>query len=1023
MSIAQLCIDKKVITLGIAVAMLLAGTLAYTKLGRLEDPEFTIKTAQVVTIYPGATAEEVADEVTDKIEIAIQQLGQLDKVTSKSYSGRSIVKLDIKNTFSKKELPQIWDELRRKVGDMQHTLPPGCQPSVVYDDFGDLFGVFYAIYGDGYSYAELKEHAKLLRKELLLCQDVAKIEVIGDQQETVYLEVSRARMAGMGISPDMIQSVIQRQNTAQSAGNIEIGDKFIRIHPTGQLKTIGDIGDLMISRVHDNNKTTIRIRDIATLKRGYVWPAKNYIRYNGKPSIGLAISTVSGGNVITMGNAIDARMKELLLETPIGIEVGIISHQAQSVGVAISGFIVNLVEAVVIVIAVLLFAMGMRSGLIIGGILVLTVLSTVMVMQWMGIMFERISLGAFIIALGMLVDNAIVVTEEVLIAAQKGTSRSKAAVAVVEQTKWPLLGATVIAILSFAPIGASQDSTGEYCRSLFLVLMISLFMSWVLAITVTPLVASALLKKSKPVEGEAQKDPYDTAFFRAYRSFLRSCMNHRFISLIVMGVLLFAAIHGFKSVSQNFFPDSTRPQFMVHLWMPQGSAIDSTDRLITKLDDYTRKVDGVSSSTAMTGTGGKRFLLTYGPEDPDAAYGIIFVDVDDYKKIPEIARQIVSFAENEIPDALVYSQRFVLGPGDAQKIQMRILGSDPEVLRQLASKAIAVLHSDPKLVEVQSDWRNKVDLLQPIISEAKARNLGITRAEVARAMQRAYLGNTIGYLKEGDESLPIILRPPDKERANPDALYGLWLWSKALNSAVPVAQVVDRFVNTSEEARLGRQNRTACITVKCNTTGETAATAFARLMPQLLETIEAYPDGYWHEWGGEYESSTDAQSALVGKIPGIIAVMILITIILFNSIKKPLVIFMTVPLIVIGVTIGLLLCNQPFGFMALLGFLSLAGMQIKNAIVLVDEIQVQEKLGVDPFNAIINAGTTRLRPVSMAALTTVLGMLPLITDAFYVSMAVTIMFGLTFATILTMLIVPVNYALVFNLKDPAKNGG
>jgi len=1024
MSIAQACIDKKVVTLSVAAAMLIAGCIAYTKLGRLEDPEFTIKTAQVITMYPGATAGEVEKEVTDKIEIAIQQLGQLDEVRSKSYPGRSIINLDIKEKYGKKELPQIWDELRRKVGDMQHTLPAGCQPSVVYDDFGDVFGVYYAIYGDGYSYAELKEHAKLLRKELLLCQDVAKIDLIGEQQETVYLEISRARMAAMGISPAMIQSVFQRQNATQSAGNIEIGDKFIRIHPTGQLKTVEDIGDLMITQVYSDSKITVRIRDIATLQRGYLWPAKNFVRYNGKPAIGLAISTVSGGNVMTMGKAIDARMQELLRETPLGIEIGVISHQAQSVDVAIKGFIVNLAEAVVIVIAVLLFAMGMRSGLIIGGILILTVLSTVMIMQWKGIMFERISLGAFIIALGMLVDNAIVITESVLIAAQKGASRVKAAVAIVEQTKWPLLGATVIAILSFAPIGASQDSTGEYCRSLYLVLMISLLMSWVMAVTVTPLVTARLLPKSPPLkEGESEKDPYDTAFFRAYRSFLRGCINHRYLSLTVMGAMLFAAIYGFQHVSKNFFPDSTRPQFMVHFWMPQGTAIDSTDRLITKLDEYTRTIEGVRSSTALTGTGGKRFLLTYTAEDPDAAYGIIFVDVDSYKNIPAIAKKVVDYAVKEIPDALVYSQPFVLGPGDAQKIQMRILGSDPAVLRELADRALAVLHADPKLVEVQSDWRNRVDLIQPVISEAKARNLGITRAEVAEAMQRAYLGNTIGYLKEGDEALPIILRPPEEERKNPDSIYGIWLWSTALNSAVPVAQVVDRLINTSEEARLGRQNRSGCITVKCNTTGETAATAFARLMPQLLKTTAAYPNGYWHEWGGEYENSGDAQAGLIGKIPGIVAVMILITIILFNSIKKPLVIFMTVPLIVIGVTVGLLLFKQPFGFMALLGFLSLAGMQIKNAIVLIDEINVQQELGADPYTAIINAGTTRLRPVSMAALTTVLGMIPLLMDAFYVSMAVTIMFGLTFATVLTMLIVPVNYALIYNLKDPAKRGG
>ena len=1018
MSIAKTCIEKKTITLTLSVAMLIAGAISYTKMGRLEDPEFTIKEAQIITMYPGATAKEVEEEVTDRIEIAVQQLGQLKEVRSKSFPGKSIINAEIKETYSKDNLPQIWDELRRKVNDVQSSLPAGCQPSIVYDDFGDGFGVYYAIYGDGYSYADLKEHAKLLRKELLLCDDVAKITLMGDQQETVYLEISRARLASMGISPNAIQSVIDRQNTSQPAGHVEIGNKFIRIHPTGQLKTINDIGELMIAQVYDKDKTTVRIRDIATLKRGYVWPAKNYVQYNGKPCIGLAISTVKGGNVITMGKSIDKRLKELLRETPIGIEVGVISHQARSVDVAIRGFVINLVEAVIIVIAVLLFAMGMRSGVLIGGILILTVLATVMIMQRMGLMFERISLGAFIIALGMLVDNAIVITEAVLIAAQRGESRVKAAVNIVEQTKWPLLGATVIAILSFAPIGASQDSTGEYCRSLFLVLMISLLMSWILAITLTPLVTSSFLPKLNPEDAAKMKDPYDTGFFRGYRTFLTACIRHRWISMAVMLGMLFAAAQGFKHVSKSFFPDSTRPQFMMHFWMPQGTGIDSTHKLLCQLDNYARSVEGVTSTTAMTGTGGLRFLLTYSPEDPDSSYGIIFVDVDDYKQVPEIAKQIVEYGEKEIPDALVYSQQFTLGPGDPQKIQMRILGPDHTVLRQLADKALAVLHADPKLVQVQTDWRNLVDLIQPVVSEAKARNLGITRAEVASATKRAYEGITIGYLKEGDEALPIVMRPPREERLDPDALNGIWLWSRSLNAPVPVAQVVDSFKQSHENARIARRNRTPCITVKCNTTGETAATAFARLMPELLETTKGYPSGYWHEWGGEYEDSANAQAGLTSKIPGIVVAMIIITIILFNSLKKPLVIFMTVPLILVGVTVGLLTFKQPFGFMALLGLLSLAGMQIKNAIVLIDEIQVQQAGGAGELDAIVNAGVTRLRPVAMAAMTTVLGMIPLLVDAFYVSMAVTIMFGLTFATLFTLLAVPVNYAIVFKIKTP-----
>jgi multidrug efflux pump subunit AcrB len=1019
MSIAQFCIDKKVVTYALSAAMLLAGGLAYTKLGRLEDPEFTIKNAQIITQYPGATALEVADEVTDEIETAVQKMGQLKEVTSTSYPGKSIVLVEMKDKYGKADLPQIWDELRRKVGDIQGRLPPGCEPSVVIDDFGDVYGVYYAIYGDGYSYAELKEYAKLLRRELLLCQDVAKVDLLGERPEVVYLEVSRAKLSQSGITPEMIQQVVQGQNQSAPSGRVEIGDKYIRIHPTGELKSVEALGDLMIALTDSASRTTIRLKDIATIRRDYQDPPQNIVRYNGKPSICLGLSTVPGGNVITMGSAIDKRMKELQRETPIGIEVGVISHQAQSVDVAIKGFIVNLIEAVIIVIAVLLFAMGMRSGILIGGVLILTVMSTIMLMQGMGIMFERISLGAFIIALGMLVDNAIVITEAVLIAAQRGENRVKAAVAIVEQTKWPLLGATIVAILSFAPIGASQDSTGEYCRSLFLVLAISLLMSWVLAITATPLFASSYLKSAEA--GTTPEDPYAGSFFRGYRAFLAGCIRHRVLTSLVLAGMLAAAIIGFGKVKQNFFPESTRPQFMVHVWMPQGSTIEATDARISELDAYIRTLEGVTGSTAMTGTGGLRFLLTYTPEDPDASYGIIFVDVEDYKTITELADKVTAFARDKQPDVLVYTQRFVLGPGESQKIQMRILGPDPMVLRTLTDQALAVLNADLRLVEIQSDWRNRVDLIRPEIAEAKARNLGVTRADVAAALQRSYDGTPIGVFKEGDEALPIILRAPQVERGNPDALRSVWVWSKTLGRSIPIGQVVDRLVNTSEEACVGRRNRMLCVTVKCNTTGETAAEAFKRLSPQLNAIAAKFPSGYWREWGGEYEDTAKANAGLMSKIPPILGLMVLIVIMLFNSFRQPLVIFMTVPLALIGVTVGLLGFGQPFGFMALLGFLSLAGMQIKNAIVLIDEINAQKAAGIDDFNAVVNAGVTRLRPVAMAALTTVLGMLPLLVDAFYAAMAVTIMCGLTFATVLTMIVIPVNYAIVFKIPNPKRD--
>ena len=1032
MSIAQYCIDKKTITYVLSAALLFGGIYAYTKIGRLEDPEFTIKIAQIITSYPGATAEEVLNEVTDPIEIAVQQMGELKQVTSTSYPGKSIVQVEMKDTVTKADLPAVWTKLRHKVGDMQGSLPQGCSTPLVYDDWSDVYGVLYAIYGDGYSPAELKEYAKTLRRELLLCDDVAKITLLGERTETIYLEISRSRLAALGISPGEISAVISGQNDVASAGNITIGDRYIRISPAGKIDSVEELADLLIVHADPNTgeRSSLRLRDIATIRRGYDDPPSALLRYNGHPCIGLGISTVAGGNCIVMADSIDKRLAELLPETPVGIEIGVISHQATSVNTAIQGFLVNLIEAVVIVIAVLLVTMGLQSGVLIGLGLVVTVMATVLVMWQIGVLFERISLGAFIIALGMLVDNAIVITEAVLIAAQKGENKVKAAIAIVEQTKWPLLGATGVAILSFAPIGASNDSTGEFCRSLFLVLGISLLLSWIFAITLTPLLASSFLtagKKKKGAAGadaDAPVDPYAGGFYRAYRSFLEGCIRHRCLFMLLMLGMLVAACVGFGHVKQNFFPNSTRNQMMVHLRMPEGTAIEATDQRIRALADWIRTLDGVTGVTEMTGTGGMRFLLTYSPENDDTAYGILFFDLEDYHLFDDISRQVDDKAPELVPDALVYTQRFVLGPGDPQKIQMRLLGPDATVLRRYADRCAAVMHADEgNLVEIQTDWQNRVDLLRPIVSEARARNLGVHRTDIAGGLLAATDGVTIGAYKEGDETLPIVIRAPESERNDPESLLASWFWASNLGKSIPLAQVVEGLQSTSEEALLQRRDRMLCITVKCNPDpvgGETAATVFDRLAPKLLAACADMPEGYRTEWGGEHENSQDANSGLASKLPAVLLLMVLIVICLFNSLRQPLVIFMTVPLIIVGVVVGLLSFDQPFGFMALLGLLSLIGMQIKNAIVLIDEVNAQTAAGVAPYDAVVNAGVTRVRPVAMSAATTVLGMLPLVADAFYAAMAVTIMCGLTFATVLTMVVIPVNYTILFRIPSPEK---
>ena len=1014
MNIAEICFSKRIVTFGLALAVAIAGVRSYFRLGRLEDPEFTIRRAQVLTSYPGATAQEVAERVSDPIEIAVQRLGCVKHVTSVSSPGKSIVLVELKDECAGSGLPQIWDELRRKVNDMSGSLPDGCSKPLVYDDYGDVYGVFYAISGDGYSHAELKECAKSLRKELLLCADVAKIDLLGVLQEVIEIDIFRTKIAALGITPERLASVLREQSVPGDAGDLRIADKTIRIMPDGEIRSVEDFGDVMVA-------PNVFLRDIATVRRTYVDNPGILVKRNGRPSIGFGISTARGGNVVRMGEAVEKRMRELLAEMPIGIEADVISHQATSVKVAVDGFVANLAESVILVIAVLLFTMGLRSGLLIGGTLILTVLATVFVMDVFGIMFERISLGAFIIALGMLVDNAIVITEAVLVAANRGESKTDAAIAVVRETQWALLGGTAIAILSFAPIGASQNASGEYCRSLFLVIGISLLLSWVLAITVTPLLAAAVLKderhKTKDVKpGLPSKvsGPYDGWFFRAYRRLLEWCVDNRGFTLFALVCLLVASVIGFGRVKQNFFPDSTRPQFMVHVWMPEGTFIPKTDERVQAVAAAARKLPGVKGVSTFTGGGAMRFLLTYTPEDADSAYGLVLVDVESDRQIADLMRRIEDGAAELVPDAMVSCQRFVLGPGDPQKIQMRIRGDDPKVLRELGEKAIAAMRADPNLKEVQSDWRNRADMSVPNISEIRARKLGLSRSDVVRAFRAATAGVPVGTYLEGDEQLPIILRSPESERGE---IASTWTWSELLGKSVPVAQLLDDVGASSEEMRLRRRDQKYCLTVKSNPVeGQTAAEAFARLKPTLDELGRSFPLGYSFEYGGEYENSKEANETLAPTFLPILVAMVLTVLMLFNSVKKTVVIFMTLPLILVGVVAGLLAFDQPFGFMALLGFLSLVGMQVKNAIVLMDEIAANLRRGLKPYAAVIDAGVSRLRPVANASLTTVLGMIPLLTDAFYCAMAVTIMAGLAFATVLTMIVIPVNYALVYRIK-------
>tara|TARA_R110000765_G_scaffold265783_3_gene365252 strand:+ start:77 stop:3145 length:3069 start_codon:yes stop_codon:yes gene_type:complete len=1022
MSFAQLSIEKKVISWMFTLLLLIGGSVSYFDLGQLEDPEFTLKKAMVITMYPGASPQQVEEEVTFPIENAIQQLPYVDYVTSISSNGKSQISVEMKSNYRKEQLRQIWDEMRRKINDLSPSLPSGVYPSTILDDFADVYGVMYSVTGDGYSYDELKDYVDFLKRELVLVKGVSKVTVAGQQQAQVMVEVSTRKLAQLGIAPSHIFQLLQSQNTVSNAGKIRVGDESIRLHPTGEFKDVKELETLLISK--PGASELIYLGDVAKVYREYAEVPNNVIRYNSQQALLIGVSFMSGVNVVDVGKHIDDHLASLEYQRPHGIDINSVYNQPQEVQKSVEGFIISLLEAIAIVIVVLLLFMGLKSGILIGGILLLTVLGTFIFMKLFAIDLQRISLGALIIALGMLVDNAIVVTEGILINLKRGQTKLKAAVNIVEQTKWPLLGATVIAVTAFAPIGLSSDASGEFAGSLFWVLFISLLLSWITAITLTPFFANLMFKENefKNEEGQEDEDPYKGFIFNGYKAILDLALHFRKTTLILMVVLLCTAVVGFGSVKQSFFPASNTPMFYVDYWQEQGSDIRSTLEGVNKLEEFLQKEDLVEEVTSTTGQGAPRFMLTYAPEKSYPAYGQLIIRVANREAVATVMQTVRDYSNNHALSAQLKIKPMEIGPSTDAKIEARFSGPDPVILRQLAAKAEELIGKDDGAYNIRDDWRARTKMIRPQFNEQKARRLGISKSDLDNVLLTSLSGKQVGVYRDGTQLLPIIARSPANERLNVESVHDLQIYSPVLGVFVPVTQVVDEFIVQWEDSLIMRRDRKRTITIMADHDvlgDETPAKLFARIRGPI-ENMEL-PRGYELEWGGEFESSSKAQKAIFGSLPLGYLAMFAVTVLLFNSLKQPLVIWATVPLAIIGVSAGLLAMNAPFSFMGLLGLLSLSGMLIKNGIVLVDQINLELREGKSPYEAVFDSGVSRVRPVAMAAITTILGMIPLLFDVFFQSMAVTIMFGLGFATILTLIVVPVLYTVIFRIDyEPRK---
>jgi multidrug efflux pump subunit AcrB len=1026
-SLAKAALEYRAISYFLTMLLLVVGVFSYFSLGQLEDPEFSVKTAAITVNYPGASAEQVELEVIDLIETKLQEMVELKHIYSMARPGQAIIKVDLKNHYWSDDLPQIWDIVRKKINDIEHLLPPGVGKPKVGDDFGFVFGFFLGVTADGYNYAQLHDYVKALRKELSITPNIARVDTWGVQQRQIYIDVSKSRISQLGLMAEDIVATLQRQNMVVDAGSVDFQDQRIRVAPTGEFSSSEQIGDLAITGVEGRERLEgvrgdelIRVRDIGTVREGYIEPPLQIMRVNGLPAIALSIAPSAGANVVNVGRVIDERIKSLQSGLPVGIELHRISWQSDLVRESVSGFMVSLGQAVTIVFVILAFSMGVRMAIIIGLTgLIFAILGSFIVMAIWGIDLQRVSLGALIIAMGMMVDNAIVVVDGFVVRLKKGMDREAAAIEAASQPGIPLLGATLVACMAFYPIFASTYDTGEYAGSLFQVVAIALLTSWVLSQTVTPLICVDFIPDPK----QDGSDPYDNRFYQYFRNLLGSLMKYRSIFIVVMVAALGASIYSFKYVNQLFFPDSSRTQIMIDYWAIEGTRIQQTSASVELIEEELRQYDEVVTVNTFIGAGPPRFYLPVNPESANSSYAQIIVNVGNLPNVDIVIDRFENWLSQHNPGHITRVRKYAVGAFDDWKFEARFSGpanADPDVLRELAKQGMAILDTSPYAKEIRTNWRQRSREMVVEYNQERARWAGISRDNIARATRRSFDGNSVGLYREGDELIPIVIRSVEDERQSAASdLSTVQVLADYSTESLPLSQVIDDTLLEWKDNIIWRWDRRRAITVQAAPDSVTAPT----LMADVKQKIEAIPlpPGYTLEWDGEFNSAKESSEALAPGLGPTVIVMLIIIVALSNAYRPPLIMILVIPFIMIGVTPGLLVTGASFGFIALLGIMSLSGMMIKNSVVLLDQINLNIADGMSAYKATVEAAVQRLNPVVNAAATTVFGMVPLLGDVFWVAMAVTIMFGLAFGTLLTMLLVPVLYATFYRLRAPTEN--
>ncbi|WNC74137.1 efflux RND transporter permease subunit [Thalassotalea psychrophila] len=1034
MNLPEFAIERKKLTMFFSFLLFIGGLYSYQNLGRLEDPNFTVKTGVIITLYPGASPEEVEFEVTNKIEKAIQEMPQLDNLYSLSRAGISIIKVDMKQTYWADRLPQVWDEMRKKIRDIKYQLPLRAGSSEIIDDFSFVYGFVLSITGDGYSYEELEDYADILKKELGLLRGVSRSELWGVQPKVVYVDISDSQLAGLGVTEETILATLASQNFVVNAGSVNLPEKRLRIEVKGEYDTVEDIGDILIRRSlldigtksirdisnvdisKEQNTDMIRLKDIATIRLGYLEPAFNLMRFNGEPALAISLANSADSNILATGKKLDEKIDELLAEFPAGIEVTKFQWQSDLVKEAIDAFAINLAEAVLIVLVVLTLAMGWRMGVVIGAGLILTILGTFIVMLIMGIELQRVSLGALVVALGMMVDNSIVVADGVAVRLGQGMKPKQAAIESAAIPSMPLLGATIIAAMTFYPVFSAKADAGEYAQTLFIVVGVSLMLSWLISVTITPLQCIRILRA--PENQDDNTDPYGSKFFIGFKGLLVKMTRNSGFTLITVCVLLVISVWGFTKVPQQFFPDSTRAQFVVDYWAPEGTPIESVSEDLKQIEKKIIEDPRSADVGTFIGSGGPRFYLPVDPEFPYQSFAQIVVNTPSFAEVDTLVKDIEPWLNEHYPNILTRVRKYTVGPGDTWPFELRITGpvdADLVTLRSLGKQVTDILQTSPNVKQIRTDMRQRVQKISIDYAQERARWVAVTRGNIASATARAYDGLPIGVYRKGNDTYPIVARNVHEERSRAAGSLDVVQVKPSLSvSTIPISEVTERIELAWEDPIITRWNRRRQIAIQAQPDGVT----YPALRAEVIERIDAIdlPAGYEFAWDGERKSTLDAMTSLIPGMAPTLVIILIIIVALFNAYRPIFIMFAALPFALIGITAVFWSTQVPFGFMALLGLMSLVGMMIKNSIVLLDEINLNISKGIDDYESVILAAVSRLRPVILAALTTVLGVLPLLQDAFWISMAMTIMSGLTAGTAVTMLLVPVLYVTMYRVK-------